>query len=1060
MIVGMTTLLTESKPRSATRHVLPARAPTLSGIKLLDVPAWSSAGPAPIAIGGTSSFSGAIEAITAQKIASNPDTYLLYVATVNGGVWRCDAFIPALLRPGGQPPSIQWTPIGDAAATLATGCVAIDPNDPSGNTLWAGTGQFSSSGGGGLAVGLLCTANARDIEPTWVPLGGSAQQPGDVSLAFQRIARVLPTQVNDPTTHLQVILVAAVDGAGIVRSADGGTSFQQVQGPNGALSGFGCDLIADPNDPQTFYAALGATFDNAQNLVTRGGVFRSTDTGRTWKEIDNGIPQASRSKSLKLAIFNNAGGSVPAAGLTVLYVGESDTSGKDNNLIGIFRAADPRVDEPQWTALYSDPDPTHIPNGLNAMQWPAAALVPWFAFAVDPGNWDNLYLGGMSWLYRVQVLGQPGAVGTQWTQWDTGVAFDHRSLTFLAPDILLGTGDQGVFGLGQPADGQQWVSLNNSIAVTEFYAIAFDPTLGVLIGGAQDVGSEVENQGTTVWGQLPNDGGDGGLTLVGADGTYYYETNGAFRRDTNGNAVQPNAIPSVTGTHGAALNPVNPMQLLWAGSAVGGKLSESDTQGDSVRDITPADMTGNVTAMAYGSDNPSAAFVGTSTGQLFLRTAGNGAPVSLANYPGGDSAVNDIAVDRTNWRRAVVISADGRLLFTPDGGTTWTNLRGNVGDMLLFMRKIEIVNVGGIIVVLIAGDPPAGNSGVVRTVIPDPFQPPPNVVWTPFGTGLPHVNVFDLHYCPATRLRDRSLGGDLLIAGTLGRGAWLVDSVTGDAIFFTGSVMDANGNPVVGATVRISETDAGVPGIITTTTDATGAYSATFFPGLYDGRYTIDVFGPGVQPIEITISPIPPGVTTVTHNFTLNRIGVLSGSVTDTHGAPISGSLVMVGSGIPTVGLPNTFIVSTHTDANGNYSTIVDPPGVYNAVAAADGFEDSDPAPITISLDTSTTQNFALVASQPGTVTGFVTNADTGDPIARAVVEAEVNPSNKSVVTMTDDNGAYTLALVPSGRRPVTARTVGRGFATSSQIVRVVAGQTVEADFVLNPKPSRRGSRK
>jgi hypothetical protein len=193
-------------------------------------------------------------------------------------------------------------------------------------------------------------------------------------------------------------------------------------------------------------------------------------------------------------------------------------------------------------------------------------------------------------------------------------------------------------------------------------------------------------------------------------------------------------------------------------------------------------MTGSVTAFAYGTDNPSAAYVGTSTGELFLRTAGNRAPVRVPNYPGAGVKVDDIAVDRSDWQRAVIISGDGRLLFTTDAGGHWNNIRGNVGDVLVFMRKIEIVSVGTDVVILVAGDPPAGSSGIVRAINPDTRQPAPDVVWSPFGIGLPHVNVFDLRYCPPVMLRDGSPGGDLLIAGTLGRGAWTVADATLPAI--------------------------------------------------------------------------------------------------------------------------------------------------------------------------------------------------------------------------------------------------------------------------------------
>jgi hypothetical protein len=319
----------------------------------------------------------------------------------------------------------------------------------------------------------------------------------------------------------QIILVATFDVEGILRSKDGGTSFQRVNaqranGPAGPLSGSATDLIADPNDPQTFYAAIRATYDAHNNLTTQGGIFRSTDGGLQWMEIDNGIPLASLSRSLKLAVFDNAGGTVPAAGPTILYAAQSQTDPPPDppNLIGIFRMAEPRDAQPQWTALFSDPHPdeTRKPNGFNPNdnhdEWPQPFEVPTFAMAVDPADWNNLYLaGGFSTLDHVRVVTQANnTLGTNWTRWDQGGFADHRSLTFLTGNILLCTCDQGIFGLNDPTNSKEWVSLNNSLTVTEFYAVAYDPTTGSICGGAQDVGSSGQKDGG-VWEQLPNGGG-------------------------------------------------------------------------------------------------------------------------------------------------------------------------------------------------------------------------------------------------------------------------------------------------------------------------------------------------------------------------------------------------------------------------------------------------------------------------------------------------------------------------------------------------------------------------
>jgi photosystem II stability/assembly factor-like uncharacterized protein len=731
-------------------------------IDFLGAPAWSNPGPNPIITGNTS-ITGAVQMVTALRTAhgGQPATYVLYAATVNGGVWRCDNFVDAMLPAAGRPlPAIQWIPLTDQSPTMSICSVALDPFDPAGNTVWAGTGGLSSGFFNRPALGLLKTTNGRSQNPAWNVMGAD--------LAGQRIISVAPASFIDPATKRQVILVAAFDGRGILRSNDGGQTFQAVIGPAGPLAGRATDLIVDPNDPQTFYAAISANFQN-QNLVSTGGIFRSRDGGVHWQQIDGGIPQVGRSVSLKLAIFNNAAGAVAGAGRTVLYVGQSDTTGRDNNLIGLFRSGNPTANRPQWATIFFSPNPAVVPSGLIAAQWPVSSNIPWFAMAVDPADWNNMYLGGMSWLYRVRIAAAAGGrLTTRWAQWDAGGGWDHRSLTYIASNILIGTGDPGIFGLAN--NGNTWTSLNHSLAVTEFYSVAFDESRGVVCGGAQDVGSPVESGGG--WIQLPQGGGDGALALVGTDGVYYFQRDGTVLRDSNGNVTTPAGITTLISIRCMAVNPANPQQLM-ACPIQPALLLESPDHGDHVRDITPVGLSRNVSAIAYGADNPSAVYVGTSSGQLFLRTNGNGPPARVPNYP-GQAHVGDIAVDRTDWRKAAMFGLDGGVFFTADAGGTWANIQGNSGDLVQFMRKIEIVTAGPNVVVLIAGDSPdspAGNSGVARTVNPGANA---NVVWTPFGTGLPRVNFTDLRYYPAGQLANGDLRGDLLLAGSYGRGAWTI----------------------------------------------------------------------------------------------------------------------------------------------------------------------------------------------------------------------------------------------------------------------------------------------
>jgi hypothetical protein len=211
------------------------------------------------------------------------------------------------------------------------------------------------------------------------------------------------------------------------------------------------------------------------------------------------------------------------------------------------------------------------------------------------------------------------------------------------------------------------------------------------------------------------------------------------------------------------------MELLVNG---GNKLFLSPNQGETVIDITPPALFGNITAMAYATDAPDVAYVGTDMGQLFVRGPGATEFSQVISYPGNNSPVNDIAVDRRAWNRIAILSNDGRILY--QGERMWVNLQGNIANVLRRARTIELVSIGPNVVILIGGDPNPNMSGVVRTINPDTVDPNPNVMWSQFGTGLAHANVFDLHFEPSVTLPNGNPGGDLLLAGTLGRGAWMV----------------------------------------------------------------------------------------------------------------------------------------------------------------------------------------------------------------------------------------------------------------------------------------------
>ncbi|MBP1692737.1 MAG: hypothetical protein H6Q37_620, partial [Chloroflexi bacterium] len=92
----------------------------------------------------------------------NPGNCRVYITPAGGGVWTTRNALD------GQP---NWQYLGGPLGINAAGSVILDPNDPSGNTVYVGTGEANICGSGCVAgTGLY---KSTDGGTTWSgPLGG------------------------------------------------------------------------------------------------------------------------------------------------------------------------------------------------------------------------------------------------------------------------------------------------------------------------------------------------------------------------------------------------------------------------------------------------------------------------------------------------------------------------------------------------------------------------------------------------------------------------------------------------------------------------------------------------------------------------------------------------------------------------------------------------------------------------------------------------------------------------------------------------------------------------
>jgi hypothetical protein len=721
---------------------------------------------------------GAIHTVVAHP--TDADT--LYIGAVNGGIWRTTN------ATAGSP---SWTPLTDALPSLSIGALEMDPSDP--DVLLAGIGRFSSLArtpltgrAGGPLTGLLYTTDAG---ATWTQIT-------DALLTGESISGVAPRGA---------VLLASSNGfapgdvGGLFRSPDTGATWNAISGSGTGLPAGGVsDLVGDPTNASRFYAA-----------VLGIGLFRSDDTGANWVNVSQNDPSAGGLQAtITTATNNNNEMAVANDGrvyIGVLLNGQPEYMGFSDDQGGTWTAMDlPTTVETTGTV------------GLNPRSRPGGQGIRHFSIRADPSTSTTLYVGGdtqrgMAGFVAPQTFTVPNSIGAldfsgrlfrgdttvaptgaaPSPQWDNlthsssaaipggGTATnssphaDSREMVFDANGNLVEVDDAGVYRRTSPANNTgDWFSINGNMQVTEIHDIAYDTLADVLIAGTQDTGTpEQITPGSLVWRAVGlADGGDVQVddTSVAGQSTRYSSNQnfGQFRRRTydaaNTFMVETLVTPNVTSGPALGTQFITPLELNVATPTrltIGGSngVYESMDQGSNIARVPGFTGGVNRNAMAYGHANNAELIVVGSGTQVFVRTtAGGNLTATATAFPGTN--VLDVAVDPADANEIIAIDQNS-VYQTPDGGTTWNDVTGDVLTQgatnfrtVLYMNdnpndKIVLGTNAGVFVTA------EGSFGT----------------WFPMGTGVPNAPVRDL---------DLDVADDLLVAGTLGRGAFTFANAT------------------------------------------------------------------------------------------------------------------------------------------------------------------------------------------------------------------------------------------------------------------------------------------
>jgi len=703
-------------------------------------------------------------------VPSQPNVF--YIGFDNGGVWRSTDY------------GSTWLPIFDSQPTGSIGAIAVAPSDP--NIIYVGSGAGIIRPDLAVGDGLY---KSVDGGKTWTHLG----------LRDSQMIAMIDVDPANPNR----LFVAALGHPygpnaerGIFRSTDGGQTFQKVLYKDEYTSGN--DVHMDPSNPNTVYAML---WQQQQSFIEGGGfggagngIFKSTDGGTTWKQLTEGLPSIIQANialapSNPRTLYATIAGTMPeAAGGRGGGRGAANTT---TGVVGFYKSTDAGE---HWFLAVSAPGTTNprVPDPRPLVRIGGGDLP---TIVVDPKNENVVYSsstvfwrtedGGINWS---AVRGAPG-----------GDDYQKTWINPNNPDIILAVADQG--GVVSANRGLSWSNWYNQ-GTAAMYHVSTDNTFVYRVcGGQQDSGSacvdsrSMDGQITfhdwhpvniQEYGVAASDPKDPDLVFGSA------RTNVSLynRKTAQTKAVGPPAVDRGTEfgrnvrTMPINWSPVDPNVLFYASNAVWKTTNRGDTwtrispdlarptwevpatAGKYASTVTPGPQ-GSITALSPSPRDVKIIWAGTDDGNIQVTTDGgakwtNVTPPAIKpwtrifNIEAGHydnltayAAANTMRIDDLNphfWR-------------THDGGKTWTEI--NTG-----LTPGSVANS-------IREDPK--KKGLL-------YAATESQVWVSFDDG-DHWQSLRLTM-PAISVRDLQLKDDSvcicsdLIAGTHGRGFWILDNVT------------------------------------------------------------------------------------------------------------------------------------------------------------------------------------------------------------------------------------------------------------------------------------------
>jgi len=697
-------------------------------------------------------------------VPSQPNVF--YIGFDNGGVWRSSDY------------GSTWVPLFDDQPTGSIGAIAVAPSDP--DIIYVGSGA-------GIIRPDLSTGDgvyrSSDGGRTWTHLGlRDSQMIADIVVDPRDPDRLFVSALGHP--------YGPNEERGIFRSTDGGRTFEKVLYVDEYTSGN--DLALDPSNPDIVYATLWQQQQAFRESADFGGsgdfIFKSTDGGTTWRPLTAGLPSVIEA-NLAIAPSN------PRL-LYAMIAGaprEGGRGGSTTGVVGLYRSTDAGE---HWT-------PIDVPEGPVGAATPFVDTRPLArigggdlpTMAIDPRDENVLYSATV-------VLWRSDDGGVHWSPIRGAYGGDDYQKIWInpnRPEILLAVSDQGA--VVSANGGESWSNWYTQPTGAMYHVTADNGFPYRLCGGQQDSGSACvlsrSNDGMITfhdwhpvniqeYGIAAPDPRDPDMVYGSArTGVSLYD-----RRTGQTSSVGPDMGPR-GGPFGRNVrtmpilwSPVDPDLLFYTSNAVWKTTDRGHSwtrispdlarqtwevpasAGKYGATVEPAPL-GTITALSASPLSVDVLWAGTDDGNIQVTMDGGSSwtdvtppeilpwtrifNIEAGHFDRGTAyaAANTMRIDDMNphfWR-------------THDGGRTWTEIDGGLTPGAVANSIREDPRVRGLL-----------------------YAATETQVWVSFDDG-DHWQSLRLDM-PAVSVRDIQVKDDStclcsdLVAGTHGRGFWILDNVT------------------------------------------------------------------------------------------------------------------------------------------------------------------------------------------------------------------------------------------------------------------------------------------